>query len=213
MSATPPRDPALSIVESRTEAEPSQTAEPAKNISAILAGLPAMVSYWDSRMRNRAATRAFVEFFGLTPEDIRGRYVGEVLGPELYALSREHIERVLAGEPELFDRTVIDARGCPRHTQTSYIPDVVDGTVRGFFVLVTDITEQRVAEQARVAAETQFRGLLESAPDAMVIINAKGEIVIVNAQAEKLFCYPRDEMLGQGVEMLVPKRWSAPRGC
>src|SRR5581483_10556772 len=162
-----------------------------EDLGAILDALPAMVGYWDANERNRVANRAYVEFFGLTPGQIHGRHISELLGQELYELNRPYIERALAGEPQLFDRTIIDPSGQPRHTQASYIPDVKDGEVRGFTVLVTDITARRVAERAHEAAETRFRGLLESAPDAMVIVNADrdGEIVLVNAQAERLFGY------------------------
>lgn len=61
----------------------------------------------------------------------------------------------------------------------------------------------------RAEAETRARQFLESAPDAMVVVNQDGEIVLVNAQAERLFGYPREELLGEKVEMLVPERYRA----
>jgi len=67
-----------------------------------------------------------------------------------------------------------------------------------FTGIIRDVTERQKAEQ-------KFRALLESAPDAMVIANDRGEMIIVNTQAEKLFGYSRDELLGNKVEMLIPK--------
>lgn len=75
-------------------------------------------------------------------------------------------------------------------------------TDEGDFVLaaIVDITERKRAEE-------RFRMAVESAPNAMVMVNAEGDIVLVNAQTEKLFGYGREELLGRSVEILVPRRF------
>src|SRR6186713_615924 len=69
----------------------------------------------------------------------------------------------------------------------------------------TDNPEHTIAERHLIQMEGRYRGLLEAAPDAMVVVNQAGEIVLLNVQAEKQFGYPRDELLGQKVTNLIPE--------
>jgi PAS domain S-box-containing protein len=75
-------------------------------------------------------------------------------------------------------------------------------TNEGLFVLsaIIDITERKRAEE-------RFRIAVESAPNAVVMINQEGHIILVNSQTEQLFGYSRDELLGQSIDILVPQRF------
>jgi PAS domain S-box-containing protein len=70
---------------------------------------------------------------------------------------------------------------------------------------IRDISVRRDAEKHLAQMEGRYRGLLEAAPDAMVVVNPGGEIVLLNVQAEKQFGYSRDELLGQKVKSLIPE--------
>ncbi|MDP2388156.1 MAG: PAS domain S-box protein [Bacteroidota bacterium] len=75
-------------------------------------------------------------------------------------------------------------------------------TVEGTLVLasIIDITERKKAEQ-------QFKLVVESAPNAMILVNSSSQITLVNNQAEKLFGYSRNELIGSKLEMLIPERF------
>src|SRR3984957_7139658 len=72
------------------------------------------------------------------------------------------------------------------------------GNLRGFSEISRDLSERK-------ESGAKYRGLLEAAPDAMVVVNQSGEIVLLNLQAEKQFGYHRDELVGQKVKNIIPE--------
>ena len=72
--------------------------------------------------------------------------------------------------------------------------------------LSSDVTGRSGAVAQLRASEQQFRALVESAPDAVLIVDADGQIILVNEQTEELFGYPRDELLDKPIETLLPER-------
>jgi diguanylate cyclase (GGDEF)-like protein/PAS domain S-box-containing protein len=178
------------------QARAGQVAATADDLRAILNGLPAMIGYWDADQRNRMGNQAYLEYFGVSPDELPGTHIRDLLGPELYAQNLPYIKRALAGEAQLFDRKLVDTSGGTRYTQASYIPDVVGGRTRGFFVLVTDITERRAGEAALQQAERRFRTLFDVAPLGMFLVGADGRIIDANQAAAELLGRPREQLLG-----------------
>ncbi|WP_346958556.1 PAS domain-containing protein [uncultured Arthrobacter sp.] len=96
-------------------------------LRAVLNGIPAMVGYWDSGLRNRLANDAYRDWFGVTPEELHGIHIRDLLSDAVYEANYPYIAKVLDGEPQLFKRTLTDAAGATRFAEVSYMPDLRDG--------------------------------------------------------------------------------------
>ena len=96
-----------------------------------------------------------------------------------------------------------------RHIKSGGLPGATQGWRQQVQAQATaaiyDIGVPKDAEKHLVEVEAKYRGLLEAAPDGMVVVNQSGEIVLLNAQVEKQFGYHRDELLGQKIQSLIPQ--------
>ena len=116
-------------------------------IRTVTDNLPGMVSYWGHDLRCQFANKFYNEWFGRSSAELLGIHMSELLGLELFDVYAPHVEGVLAGRPQSFERDLLDPAGQVRHTWTNYIPDFDDnGGVRGFFVLASDVSELKRTE-------------------------------------------------------------------
>lgn len=137
------------------------TSDPSYYMRFCVDHVSSMLAYWDSDMVCRFANRAYETWFGADPDRLLGTKIFQLLGPELYALNEVHIRAALAGERQVFERIVPGPDGVQRHSLAEYIPDIVDGSVRGFVVQVTEVTQLNQT-QAALRREQALRAQLEA---------------------------------------------------
>jgi len=209
---------ALLVVESRRRAGEiratrdvlqSQVAEHEKT-SALLAsivqssdaaiiglGLDGRVLTW-----NAGAER----LYGYRQEEIRDRPVDALCpGPQPHEVTAG-LDRVLRGQAvERLECEQVTREGRRLHVFMTLSP-IRDGTdaMVGVSIVARDITARKAAEEALRRSEATSRAFLESVSESIVVADAAGRILLVNARTEKLFGYARAELIGQPVEMLIP---------
>ncbi|MGK2936378.1 MAG: sensor domain-containing diguanylate cyclase [Solirubrobacteraceae bacterium] len=171
----------------------------------LLDVLPAMVGYWDRELRNRLANEAYRDWFGVGPDEMYGMHLRELLGERLYAQNIEPSTRALAGERSTFDRTLSDAADRPRHVQISYLPDVSDGDVQGFYVLVTEVTARVEAERAATGQLERYRSIVRSVPNGFIVLfDRELRCVVADGEALRLFGHDRETLEGRTLHEALP---------
>jgi len=128
-------------------------------LKAIANNIPGMVSYWDRDLRCRFANDLHIVGVGLTAEASLGVHMRRMVGPKFFESAQPHIEAAFRGEAHTFDGPFQWADGRTRYCLVHYIPDFEGTKVRGFYVVVSDVSELKQAQLdlQKLNADLQIR--------------------------------------------------------
>ena len=177
------------IVSERTK----ELTESENHLRMVTDALPSLITYVDSEQRYRLNNAAFKEWFGVTPSELAGQHVRDLIGERAYQPIRRHIETALSGKKVSFETELTYKDGKTRYVNATFVPDFGEhGEVRGMFNLVNDITDRRMMKQRlEYAAESNSLVLCigKHFPDRSDFVNtylSKSVVSLTGFEADQL---------------------------
>jgi PAS domain S-box-containing protein len=178
---------------------------------ALLDNFPFAVWLKDTESRFLAVNETLARMFGAPGADaLVGKTDLDLAPPEMAEGYRADDRWVMeTRQMRMFEEEILDS-GVPKWFETFKAP-VLDenGELLGTVGFARDVTERRRMERALRESEARANLILATAPEAMLVIDGEGRVIIANARADSVFGYPAGKMLGLAVESLIPEKFRA----
>jgi PAS domain S-box-containing protein len=185
-------------------------ADSVRHLRLVTNAVPALISYIDSGLRYRYNNDAYTRWFGTSSEELQGTHMCDALGEAAYLQIEPYIRAVLSGEWVEFETEIPYRHGGTRYVHAHYVPDIrSDGSVPGFYALITDISHRKNLERQLRQRGEQFETLLKSAPMGVYVIDADLRIQQVNAVAEAGYGGAVDALIGRDYGEIAHQMWPA----
>jgi PAS domain S-box-containing protein len=180
-----------------------------RQLRLVTDSAPVSISHCDTEARYKFVNRHLAERHGLTPEQIIGKRVPDVIGDKVFAIIKGYVDECLAGKPVEFEVEAPDHGGEPQFLHCSCEPEWREGKVVGLVTAITNITRLKRAEQRLRASEITFRQLVENSPFGIYAVDADFRIVQVSAGAQKAFENVRP-LIGRHLDEALRCIWPEP---
>lgn len=193
-----------SQLEERVLMRTAELEDTRKTLRTVLDAVPSMIGYWDKNLINRVANRAYHDWFGVDANSLPGTSMQALLGSKLFESNRPYFEAALRGEAQTFERAITRPDGTVRYSLASYLPDMLDEAVRGFYVVVHDVTEL-VQSRMQLADSLRQNEMLRDTVNAQMMFSESdkdGYIVDLNDKFCEVHGYQREELIGQTYRMV-----------
>ena len=188
--------------------EAAKLRESERRFSNVLDNVDLLSLMLDGEARITYCNDYLLRLTGWARDEVIGRDWFELFMPSTRYDMKAAFSALLADMPAAahHENTIVTRSGGERLIRwNNTVLRSAEGAAIGTASIGDDITERKDAEQHLAQMESRYRGLLEAAPDAMVVVNQADDIVLLNVQAENQFGYRRDELLGQKVTSIIPE--------
>jgi PAS domain S-box-containing protein len=170
----------------------------------IIDSTPFMLTRCSRDLRYQFVSRAYAEMIGMTPRQVVGRSIVEVMGEKGLKAILAYVERVLNGERVEYEDAVPFATGKTPYLHVTYTPDRDEqGNVVGWFASIIDITERRQMEENLRESEHKFNIIFHKLPFTALLLQPEDNVIVdANEEFETVFGFTRQEAIGRTTSAL-----------
>ncbi|MES2825161.1 MAG: response regulator [Pseudomonadota bacterium] len=169
-----------------------------QELQTIIDHMPALVGSWDTYLCNRFGNKAYIDWFGVTPQQMHGKHMRDIISNERFVQLEPHLKLVLQGHSIAFERTIQYANGNTRYAVFSYVPDIENGIVKGLYGFVSDVTPLKQAQIGKEKVLMQLQDIVDAAKDfAIIETDEHGLVTLFSRGAEILLGYSAEDIIGK----------------
>ena len=142
--------------------------------------LPLMIAYLDTDLRYLFANRRYLDFFGRSLEEILGNELRTIAGVEAHAVVRSRLPELSEGRNVMYERERPNREGEMRSYEVQLVPQIADGTLKGIFIVLQDVTEERDTRRRLSASARALQLITDGVPAMISHVGSDGRVLFAN---------------------------------